>query len=212
MDDMGESPLARAVEELDRAVGAAQVGFSESKPKAGTTFARGTKTVIDPLKQGLLKMAKDPKKLRDVVYGVGKRFGKKFRPWEAVKGGEKLAKGLGRLGKALPFVAAALDFYINYREEKAKDEQEQYLAKARIALRLAFAEQAKMESDAIEEAVGALSNGPVSEALRAVEKRTDEIVSSLTRYAELGSQIAKLKKDCRDLRDDVERLVRVVAP
>lgn len=42
---------------------------------------------------------------RDAVYAIGKQLGHKFKPWGAVKGGAKIAKG----GAVLGAVAAAAD-------------------------------------------------------------------------------------------------------
>ena len=54
-----------------------------------------------------------------------------------------MASVAGKAGKVVPVVAAALDFYLQYREEQVKEEKAKYLASMRMALRNAFSDQAK---------------------------------------------------------------------
>ncbi|MCP9793323.1 50S ribosome-binding GTPase [Vulcanococcus limneticus Candia 3F8] len=70
-----------------------------------------------------------------LIYNVGKMFGKNFKPWEAVK----MAKGLGQ---ALAFVGIAMSAYEIYEqvneEAKANEKQRQYeqqLQEARAQIR-----------------------------------------------------------------------------
>ena len=117
--------------------------------------------MVPALQNGLKQAAKDAKGMRDVVYGVGKSLGKKFRPWEATKAGSGLAKGASRLGKSLPYVAVAIDAWINYREEKAEEQRQKHMQTLRLAVRRAFCDQAEEEGSAVAAAIEKSANDAV---------------------------------------------------
>jgi hypothetical protein len=117
-----------------------------------------------------------------------------------VKAGENLAKVAGGLGKAVPFLAAALDFYLQYREEKAKEEKAKNLANMRIALRNAFADQAKLVAEALEAGVAKVSQGPVAEALAALDQESADIAGAESQRATLADQLGSLRGRCTRLR------------
>ena len=133
-------------------------------------------------------------------HGVGKAFGNKFRPWEAVKSGEKIASVAGKAGNAVPFLAAALDFYIQYREEKAKEEKARYLANIRFSLRSAFADQARVEGEALEDAIAQVSEGPVASALGDLDERARCVSTSSSQRTDLTRNLAELRAGVVSLR------------
>lgn len=206
LSELGESPLCKEIDRvnLDREK-RANVEFNQTKPKEGVFAAQMTKKGMTPLKEGLKKAADNAKGMRDVVYNAGKKFGKKFRPWEAVKKGEKLAEFAGKVGKAVPFLAFALDLYINYHEEKDKEKKERYLANMRISLRETFADQAKMESDAFTKATEKISEDSVGQAKEKLNDRYSQITSSNTKNVELAEKIKLLKKRSNSLRTKLSK-------
>lgn len=201
LDDIGESPLAHDVGRLaaDRA-GKVGVDSAVSRPHDTALLGRLGKAAAKPLEEGLKGLAKNAKGIKDAVYEAGKAIGYKFRPWEAVKAGEKLAKIAGRAGKAVPFLAAALDLYFQYREEKVKEERARYLAGLRVSLRNAFAEQAKLEANALEDAVVNISDGPVSAALRELDASARDIIQSGARRDGLATEVGAIRARCTELR------------
>jgi len=201
LDEIGDSPLAK---DIDRAhteraelIG---VDFHNSSPGGNGIAAKLGKVAATPLKEGLEAAAKNAEGLRDLVYNVGKAVGKKFRPWEAVKSGEKLARLAGKAGKAVPYLAAALDLYLQYREEKVKEENAKYLAGMRIALRNAFADQAKVEAEALEAGIVRVSEGPVSAALSEIDSHALAITEAAADKATLFKEIGSLRARCTRLR------------
>jgi hypothetical protein len=120
-----------------------------------------------------------------------------------VKSGEKLAKVAGKAGKAVPLLAAALDFYIQYREEKAKEEKARYLANMRLSLRNAFADQTRVEADALEAVVLQVSRGPVSETLDALDAGSTDIASATSDRQALAQDLADVKARCTRLRSQL---------
>lgn len=179
LDDIGESPLAQDVGQLaaDRA-GKAGVDSAVSRPRDTALLKRLSKAAAKPLEKGLQGLAKNPKGIKDAVHKASKPIDDKFRPCEAVKAGEKLAKFAGKAGKAVPFLAAALDLYFQCREENLKEDRARYLAGLRVFLRNAFAEQAKLESNALAGAVVSISDGPVAAALRELDASARDIIQS----------------------------------
>lgn len=203
LDEIGDSPLGQDVRRIE-AERAERVGveFDKARPSGTTYVPRFVKAAGKPVQEGLNAAAKNAKGLRDVVYKVGKRFGKKFRPYEAVKGGEKLARAAGRAGKALPFLTAALDLYIQYREEKAKEQKARYLASLRLTLRSAFADQAKVEAEALEATVLKVSRGPVVESQERLDEQAAQVTAGARGRKQAIDEIARLNRLCTALRDE----------
>lgn len=201
LDEIGVSPLAQDVGRLaaDRAAKAG-IDPAGSTPSDSALLGRIGKAAAKPLEKGLQGLAKNAKGIKDAVYRAGKAIGYKFRPWEAVKAGEKLANFAGKAGKAVPFLAAALDLYVQYREENVKEERARYLAGLRVTLRNAFAEQAKLEANALEDAVVKISDGPVSEALRGLDESAQDIAQSDARRDGLAAEVASILARCTELR------------
>ena len=161
----------------------AQLESLEGAPRnvAGKVKA-GKRAVGDGLRKGLERLAKDPKGLRDAVLKYGHKLGKKFRPWEATKLGQKIASGLGKAAKAAPFVAAAVDFYVAYREEKEEAARHQHLAKARLTVMRGFRDQAELEVQAVRRACDEM----LGEAIRATIHELDD--ASTAAVAGLASE------------------------
>jgi GTPase SAR1 family protein len=204
LEELGGSPLGleAAKIELNRAQ-SSRPTFGEEREKDSNHAAKILKSAAKPLQEGLEAAAKNSKGLRDTVYNTGKALGKKFRPYEAVKGGEKLAKVAGKLGKAMPFIAAGVDYYLQCREEKAEEDRARYLAKARINLRNAFAEQAKLESEALETAVMAIYRERVQNLLESLDRNAEEITGRGQARTAFGIRIAQLKRTATALRDEL---------
>lgn len=204
LDEIGNSPIGKQVAmfETERA-DKISINFNNSRPNDRNLASKISKSTTKPLQETLEAAAKNAKKMRDVYYKVGKALGKKFRPWEAIKAGEKIAKVAGKLGKAVPFIAAAFDFYTQYREEKVEEEKERYLASLRMALRGAFVDQARVEADALEKTVIEISRGPVQESLGKLESEEDQIAQKSKTNQSLLFQISKIRKSCFELRDEI---------
>lgn len=147
LDELEQSPLALAVDVDLTRMDTERVRVDvEALPSNRSRIARGAKGLIEGAKEPLAKAAENADKFHDVIYNTGKGPGVKFRPWQAVKVGEQAARVAKGLAKAVPFLAAALDFYANYRGEKEEEGRQQHLAKVRLALRRAFFSQVDNEA------------------------------------------------------------------
>lgn len=204
LEDIGESPLAQDVARLDAREEVRTDFGADGAPPSDTNYVlQFAKRVGEPLEKGLNAMAQNAAGLRDVVYEVGKALGVKFRPWGAVNAGKTLAKVAGAAGKAVPFLMVALDFYLQYSEEKAKEERARYAASLRIALRNAFAEQARIEADTLEAVILRVSHGPVQSGLDALDGEAERIACQRNERAGLQQEIGVLKRRCTALRDEL---------
>lgn len=170
LQDIDDSPLGIAVRNELAAHGKANLEGIESGPyRIAGKIKTGRGAVGNGLKKGLERMAKDPKALRDGVLKWGHKLGKKFRPWEAIKTGEKLAKVAGKVAKALPYLAAALDFYLAYREEKEEAARNQRLAESRLAIMRCFRDQADLEVLAARRACDEMLGTAIKETIQELD-------------------------------------------
>ncbi len=152
------------------------------------------------VKQGLEKLADNTKGLRDVIYSIGKKMGKKFGPWEAVNLGKSAGQWIGRLSKAMPFVASALNIFCQYREEKAQAEKARYQAQLRNTLRNSFSSQAESAASALEQAVIAVLDGPVSLALQTIDSAAHAITAQSRLDKTVVAELARIRARCTELR------------
>ena len=204
LNEIGDSPLGAQCATLEKERGGrVSVNVPDSRPSGLNFPEKLKKPIINALQEGLSSASKNAKGLRDVYYKVGKALGKKFRPWEAVKAGEKIAKYAGKLGKAVPLIAVALDFYTQYKEERIKEEKERYLLNLRGALRGAFADQARVEAEVIEKVAMEVSRGPVQTALNTLEAEEKQIGSESKLNELLSEKNSEIRKACTALRDEI---------
>lgn len=139
------------------------------------------KNILRKGAKDLLEGAADPKQMRDIVYKVGKGMGKKFKPWEAVNAGKAAAKWAGRAGKALPFLAAGLDYYLTLKEEEKKDRQSSKPAQMRLTLRKQFQEQADAMAEAVRESILQQAEKTIGRLDEALAKREADLTGKTVR-------------------------------
>lgn len=207
-DEIGQSPLARDVEHNVKATKKVKVDFQGSAFTGSAFVAELGSRLAGPLKEALEAGAKNAGGLRDLTYGVGKTLGKTFRPWEAVKAGDTLAKTAGKVADVIPYVAVVLSIYQQHCEEKTKEAKERSLAQMRVAVRNAFADQARIEADALEDAIAQVMDGPIASALTKVDGDASEIAASREEKTERGREIVVLGERCTQLRTRIMNGVR----
>lgn len=198
--EIGASPLAQEVARAEAGeIGAGHAGFGTTSARPDTFALHMLGNLGKPLEQGLNAMAQNAAGLRDVVYTVGKTAGFNFAPWGATNAGKFLAGTAGTLAKVLPFAMVALSAYMNYAEEKAKEERERQAAELRIALRKEFAEQAAIAARVMEKAVRALSDGPVQQATADLDAESARIAEKQVHDKGIKREIEALQRRCAAL-------------
>lgn len=153
--------------------------------------------------KNLLEEAADPKRMRDIVYNVGKGMGKNFKPWEAVNAGKAAAKWAGRAGKALPFLAAGLDYYIALKEEEKKDRQSSKPAQMRLTLRKQFQEQADAMAEAVRESILQQAEKTVGRLDASLAEREAEMAGKTTRNKDFVDEVNSLIEEGGHLQRDI---------
>jgi len=201
LDEIGDSRLALEFNADSERAAYVGVSFKGKRPDGSEIAAKLGKAAAKPLQEGLGLASRNANEIRNLVYSAGKVLGKKFRPWEAVKSGQKLAKVAGKAGKALPALTFALDLYLQYREEKIKEEKAIYLANLRQALRNAFADQAKVEAENLEAAIVKVSQGPVASALAALDADAAALADAHSGKEALAREISSVLERCTRLRN-----------
>lgn len=204
LDEIGASPLAQEIERAETTrAGLVGVGFNGARPDEHNIAGKLSQAATKPLKEGLDAAARNAEAIRDVVYKVGKMMGKKFRPWEAIKTGQTIANAAGKVAKTLPFLAATLDLYMQYREEKVKEEKVRFLAQLRQSLRNTFADQAKLEAETLEAVIVSVSKGPVASALAGLDALAAEVASANTSKSAMAIEVSALRERCTLLRTGI---------
>ncbi len=161
------------------------------------------KTILKGGGKNLLDEAANPKRMRDIVYKVGKGMGKKFKPWEAVNAGKAAAKWAGRAGKALPFLAAGLDYYIALKEEEKKDRQSSKPAQMRLTLRKQFQEQADALAEAVRESILQQAKKTVGRLDESLAEREAEMAGKTTRNKDFVGETNSLIEEGGRLQRDI---------
>jgi hypothetical protein len=106
------------------------------------------KTALHTVGDILEKGSKDTEALKSFIRSVSKT---KFKPWGLGKEAAKWAQKMGTASKALPFLAAALDLWANYSQEKQEAAKERHFAGCRTAFRQFVAGVGKQARDSFRE-------------------------------------------------------------
>lgn len=181
-----------------------EISFSSDGYEDEAEYLR---TILKGGGKDLLEEAADPKRMRDVVYKVGKRMGKNFKPWEAVNKGKVAAKWAGRAGKALPFLAAGLDYYIALKEEEKRDRQSSKPAQMRLTLRKQFQEQADAMAEAVRESILQQAEKTVGRLDESLAEREAEMAGKTTRNKDFVGKINSLIEEGGRLQRDILKAV-----
>lgn len=184
------------------------------QPPVNTVLPQVLQRSLPQVQQALAEMSRAPVKLKKTPWSPGGTVSTS----ETI-GGKAIGPALKALGwaeKAIPIIAVGIELWLNYREAKAKEQRERYLARCRSAMRRAFNEQADQEATRLDDTIGRNYSGWVSAAIRELDGEIARINTHNAATAELANRLAKLKKDCmalqsRLLHDNPQRLGTVAA-
>lgn len=129
------------------------------------------------------------------VLAVGKFFGKKFKPWEAVK----WAKFTANAGRVLAVGGVVVSLVLTWREDVKEAEREKELAEARAATRFGFSDAA----NAIETFFDEVTNTYIAEAINPdideVNRQLEELRAMQTSRSENYQAMVRLLADTQAL-------------
>lgn len=169
-------------------------------PSRGFDYAKATKKILEEGVGSVLEAAaKNPREMRNIVY----KLGKKFRPWEASKMGKKLAEWAGKGGKVLGPLAVCFDFYMEYREEKEKEDRQRHLAKTRLAMQRQFRDLADAQVQAMQGVFTELKPHTTRKMLAEIEQRTSDIAGRDAQEKALADTAGRFIRDSRQLQERI---------
>ena len=177
-----------------------------AEPDLDPRYARAARVGMDGVKAGLEGAAKNAKGIGQGVKAVGKRvFKVKFKPHQAANAGKTAAKWAGHAGKALPFLAAALDYYIAHQEERAEAERERQLARSRLALRKAFHAQADEQAQALREAANTHRQDSLDAWQAGIERSIADVTAAAATQREFAERLSTALSTSRRMRAELAR-------
>ncbi len=203
LDEIGDSPLARELGAPGERGATVGVNFDGESPSGGELAAKFGKAVAKPIQEGLKMAAENAAGIEAVLNRVAGMFNKALEEGVAANAATTIAGVAGAVGKAVPYLALALDFYLQHKKETKKDEKAKYLTNMRIALRHAFADQAALEANHLEANIITVSQGPVAGALAQLDEATAAIAARSSRMDESAKKIACLMERCTRLRNAI---------
>jgi len=188
LTEVDESPVAQRVRlDFESPLGAAE---APAGPSSGSKALRAK--ILGAIGSGGGRLAKNPTAARDAIAAVYKFFGGRFRPWGKVK----LGHFLGKAGKVLGPLAIALQGYLDYREDQAKEDAARQLKAFRAEVRAQFQSAVLQLDQALREqgelVLQALYEDPLGDVLAASREVGDADSASkdlLRRFRDLESEV-----------------------
>lgn len=128
--------------------------------------------------------------LHKVVYGIGKKIGHKFRPWEAVK----ITKNIGNVAKCLGPVTAVFGLFFDIKETVDESKKAEELKKAQLSFRQEFVnirdDLEQQYSNSINEMID-VYNGILSE-LRDSRNNVEKMIKA---NSEMSKQLSDIRNE-----------------
>ena len=139
---------------------------------------------------------------KEMILDIGHFFGKKFKPWEAVK----YFKCLQKLNKAIPLIGEVIDFVTEVRDQQKAEEARQELLNARREIVATFNDMAnQFENDGLH-----LIQETFSKQMHEVIDEQETIASTLDvlkkNKSEYVEEMNSIIKDCRRLTAEIRKM------
>lgn len=202
IEELESNEFAESVRKLR--VATAPKGEFNDAPKRGFDFAKASKTILNEGVGGILDSAsKNPKAVKNFVYEVGKLFGKKWRPWEASRLGKRIAQWAGKGGKILGPLMVAIDFYMEYRNEREQEERERHLAKTRLSMQRQFRDMADTQVDALRQALNNVQKDTTQKMIERLEEQAAMVTENQANEKTLAKLANMYVHRSRTLRDSI---------
>ena len=128
---------------------------------------------------------------------------KKFGPWGKIKLGQKTAATAGKASKALGPLAAAVDFYVEYRDEKNRDEKERQLAKIRLSMQREFQNMADWHVEELRKELDSIRKDTVHKMLHQLEEQAAKIAADEAKEKGVADLASEFIGRSRSLRNEI---------
>ena len=174
-------------------------GKFEDPLTQGFDFVKASRNMLNEgLGSVLGNISENPK---SVVKLVG-RF-KKFGPWGKIKLGRKAAETAGKAGKALGPLAAAIDFYVEYRDEKNRDAKERRLAKIRLSMQREFQNMADWHVEELRKELDSIRKDTIHKMLHQLEEQAAKIAADEAKEKGVADLASEFIGRSRSLRNEI---------
>ena len=206
IEELDMSELGKKIRSL-RAEAGVSVKF-DGLPTRGFDFVAGGRKILDQGIRPLLDNAsKNPNEVKNLVKNLAKISGKKFKPWGATNLSREGAKWAGRGGKALGPLMVAVDFYIEYRNERAHDERERHLAKTRLSMQREFLKSADDQVKTLRTALSGIRMDTIHEMSRRLEEQAAAITADEAKEKDTADLASEFIRRSRSLRNEISTVV-----
>ncbi len=197
IEDLDTSELGKNIRILRAAEG--RSGEFEDPLTQGFDFVKAGKKVLEEGFGSVLdNISENPKPLIKLVG----RF-KKFGPWGKIKLGQKAAATAGKAGKALGPLAAAVDFYVEYRDEKNRDEKERQLAKIRLSIQREFQNMADWHVEELRKDLDSIRKDTIHKMLHQLEEQAAKIAADEAKEKGVADLASEFIGRSRSLRNEI---------
>ncbi len=197
IEDLDTSELGKNIR-IPRTAEGRSGGFEDPLTQGFDFVKAGKKILGEGLGSVLGSISENPE---SVVKLVG-RF-KKFRPWGKIKLGQKTAATAGKASKALGPLAAAVDFYVEYRDEKNRDEKERQLAKIRFSMQREFQNMADWQVKELRKELDSIRKDTIDKMLHQLEEQAAKIAADGAKEKEVADLASEFIGRSRSLRNEI---------
>lgn len=132
--------------------------------------------------------------MHSCILGIGRFFGHKFIPWEAVK----LAKGINVAGKALGVFGAVASVYFQYEEDQEAKKREQEMRRNRELIRAGFNDASCALKEHFEKGRSDILK-IYDEQISDIDNKLRKIENNKTQTSEAYRAILQAEQDCQSL-------------
>ena len=202
IEELDMSELGKKIRDLKAPTGASSE-FDDPLTR-GFDFVAAGRTILGQGIGPLLEEAsKDPKNIKKVVEACKKMFDIKFNPWGKTKLINRLTKGARTGNKALGPIMAAVDFYLEYRNEKARDAQERHLAKTRLSMQRQFLNMAEAYVKVLRNHLSEIRMRTTDKMLNQLDEQAAAIITTGAKEKNIADLASEFIRRSRSLRNEI---------
>ena len=199
----GKEALVKHAESIDAKINSPSISIEEKKSltmqrnslsylKQGANAVSGMAPGVNSLSGGIRGASGST--LHEGVLTIGHFFGKKFKPWEAVR----WASNIGKVAKfGIPVLATGLDIWMQVREDKRENERIEQIKSAKNQFVTTYQCEINKIKSQFEDYLHTILENYANKRDE-INKSKDEFITLSTRNEELGRSIKDLEGEYVD--------------